>query len=264
MEIKIEGIKELIADLEDKAKRQVPYALSRAINKTAQQAVEEIKREMSSYIDRPTPYTIKGLRFKRTTKNDLTSFFGFKDEGSDWAFFTNTFPAAKYMWHQVWGGVRKLKRFEKSLVAAGVLPSDMYIAPGAGCPLDSYGNIPSALIIKILSYFKAYREQGYKSNITDKRKAKLKVGRQTKTRATLGYEYIYSHGKDVTQPLSPGLYYKRTGVGGNRNLLCIFKFVKQPLYKKRFPFYEIGQKAFDKNFNRNFDEALRDALKTAK
>ena len=258
IDIKFEGLKELQSMMTDLEKRQFPYATAKALTKTAQKVKEEQIKVMQRTIDRPTPYTLNSLYVKSATKNNLTSMVYFKE-----GFFGAGVPAANFIQPHVDGGKRNLKRFESALRRIGVLPIGMFIAPGEACQLDAYGNIPGSFIIQIMSYFRAFGEQGYRANITDKRKKSLKRG----SKRSLGFEYFVSKGKGEwygrQQHLPPGIY-KRVDFAAGSAIKPIMMFVKEPVYRKRFPFFETAQKVIDNNLKPNFDEAMEEAIRTAK
>lgn len=258
--IEFKGLDAVIANIEGLARTQIPFAAAKALTKTAQDVKEAEIKQMQSSLDRPTPYTLGSLYVKSATKSKLESMVFFKDKSS--AGKGN--PAANWMQPEVEGGQRNVKRFEAALQRIGVLPKGMYIAPGAACQLDTYGNIPSGLIVQILSYFRAFGEQGYRANITDKRKAALAKG--SKRTGKAGYEYFVSYGKGTRsgrQHLPAGIY-KRVSLTGQGNIKPIMMFVKQPSYQKRFPFFETAQKVINQKLIPNFDEAMKEALLTMK
>lgn len=259
VDIKFEGLKELQAKMNDLEKQQMPFAIAKSLTKTAQQVQAEEVKVMRATLDRPTDYTLKSLYVKPATKRDLSAMVYFKDKSS--AGKGN--PAANWMLPQIAGGKRNLKRFESALRRIGVLPMGMYIAPGEVCQLDAYGNIPGSFIVQILSYFRAFGEQGYSANITDKRKASLAKGSKRRQ----GFQYFVSKGKGEwfgrQQHLPPGIY-KRVGFAAGSAIKPIMMFVKEPSYSKRFPFFETAQKVIDRNLKNNFNEAMADAIKTAK
>jgi hypothetical protein len=258
--VEFKGLKEVIANIEGLARTQIPYAAAKALTKTAQDVKDAEVKQMSSSLDRPTPYTLGSLYVKSATKANLEAMVYFKDKSS--AGKGN--PAANWMQPEVEGGRRNVKRFESALQRIGVLPKGMYVVPGAACQLDVYGNIPAGLIVQILSYFQALGEQGYRANITDKRKAALAKGSKRTMKA--GYEYFVSYGKGTRsgrQHLPAGIY-KRVSLIGQGNIKPIMMFVKAPSYKKRFPFYEIAQKTINQMLLPRFDEAMKEALLTMK
>ena len=252
-------ISELQSNIRDIEKRHIPFAMAKALTKTAQQVQSEEVKVMRSTLDRPTTYTMKSLYVKPATKKNLTSMVYFKDKSS--AGKGN--PAANWMLPQITGGKRNLKRFESALRRIGVLPLGMYIAPGEACPLDAYGNIPGSFIVQILSYLRAFGEQGYRANITDKRKASLKRG----SKRAQGYAYFVSKGKGEwygrQQHLPPGIY-KRIGFAAGSAIKPVMMFVKEPSYSKRFPFFETAKRVIDRNLKTNFNEAMSEAIRTAK
>lgn len=256
--VEIKGLQELQRTMEDIAVNQLPYAVKTAINKTANEIKAAEINEVQATIDRPTPYTLGSMKIDYATKSNLGALIYFKDKNSS----GKGNPAANFMFPQAEGGQRNLKRFESALNRIGILPNGMYIAPGGGCPLDAYGNIPSSLIVQILSYFRAFGER-YGSNITDKRKQRLAKGSK---KTGFGFEYIVSYGPGTwsgRQHLPAGIY-KRVSFSQGSAIKPIMMFVKQPSYQKRFPFYETAQKITDQNLNNNFDEAMIAAIKTAK
>lgn len=257
--IEMKGLKELQSKLSDLEKKQFPYAVAKTLTKTAQDVQAAEIKEMQARLDRPTPYAQRSLYIKPATRRDLSAQVFFKDKNSLGKGGT---PAANFMKPQVEGGKRSLKRFESALKRMAVLPSGFYIAPGDACPLDAYGNIPRSLIVQILSYFKAFGEQGYRANITDKRKASMAKG----SKKNMGFEYFVSYGKGTRsgrQNLPAGIW-KRVSFAQGTAVKPIMMFVKEPSYSKRFPFYEIAQKVINTNLDKNFKEAMSEAIRTAK
>lgn len=95
---------------------------------------------------------------------------------------------------QEFGGKRRDKRSESALRRAGILPQGMQTAipripfPGSD---DGRGNLRGAFLQQLLSYLQAYSEQGYKANMSDKRKAGIHKG----TAKTQGRRYVVAYGK---------------------------------------------------------------------
>lgn len=257
--IKTDGLEKTVKEMNALVKRQIPFAISRALNKTAKQTEVEERTSMLAVFDRPTQYVINSLRIFYATKSRLEATIRYKDK--DDAGKGN--PASNFLHPQVFGGQRKVKKFESALQRIGVLPKGLYITPGKYCPLDSYGNIPASFIVQILSYFQAFGEQGYRANITPERKEKLLQG----TKKKRGFEYFVSYGKGTgggRQHLPPGIYKRTSFAKWGSSIQPIMLFVKEPSYKKRFPFYETAQAVVEKNLMPNFTEALDEAIKSAK
>lgn len=249
-----------IGQLDDLQKRQVPFAASLAINKTAQSVKRRLIDEMVNVFDRPTPYTLDGMYIKPSDKRNLTAEIGLKRD---------TFkgiPASRFLSSQIGGGTRSHKRFENALMKVGVLPKGFVALPvEETTPLDQYGNIQRGLIIELLAYFRAFGEQGYHANISNDKKTKMFENRIVKKRGKnfwkmkRGYRYFFIQPNQ--SHLAPGIY-KR--FRGGRKLLCLIKFVPQANYHKRFRFAEVGQHAVDVAWQAHFQAAIDYAIRTVR
>jgi len=110
--------KRLSANLKRIHRRQIPYATSVALNKTAKRLVTAEQKQMRAKLDRPTPQTIKAVRiFQYAKKTALTARVGFLSWAND------------YMQYQVHGGTRPIKKKYNSV-------------PSVHRKLNAYGNIP--------------------------------------------------------------------------------------------------------------------------
>ncbi|MGL4858780.1 MAG: hypothetical protein ACRC5A_03400 [Enterobacteriaceae bacterium] len=98
-------------------KKQVPYAISRALTSTIRQIEAEQKKALEDKIDRPTPFTVKSIRSVGARRDRLTAKL----------FMMRT--AAEYMEPYEIGGVRKLN--SKALLN----PKEIR--------LNKYGNLPA-------------------------------------------------------------------------------------------------------------------------
>jgi len=92
--------------------RQLAYAASRALNATARKVADAMPAEIEQSIDRPTPFTKRGVRVLRwSNKGNLQAVVGFMD------------AQARYMRYQIEGGTRqagargiKLDEFRPDLI----------------------------------------------------------------------------------------------------------------------------------------------------
>jgi hypothetical protein len=116
-------IKKLRASLDDFAKRQVPFATAQALNGIARRAVAAEQKAMQAQLDRPTPFTLKGVSYIPATKNRLVATVFIKD------------IQAKYLTPEILGGMQVLK-------GRGILkPVDQ--------PVNQYGNLPRGLVARL-------------------------------------------------------------------------------------------------------------------
>lgn len=108
-------------------RKQIPFAASVALNETAFGLQKEIKRQMPRKLDRPTPWTISGVRVQKSKKTDLEAVVymagakGLKGESAD---------RNKYMQYQVYGGTRMPKK------------SKIPVPYQKNLKTNKYGNLP--------------------------------------------------------------------------------------------------------------------------
>lgn len=242
-----------VASLDALARTQVPFATSRALNAVAEKVVEAERHEMRDVFDRPTPYTLGSLRVIRSTKQRLEAVVTFKE-----AFGKAQVPASKYLAPNIKGGSRREKRFEAALRRAGVMPAGYRAVPGSGIRLDAYGNVPGSVIVKLLSYFKAFPEAGYRANITDKRKASMARGRAGKR-----YGTAYFVGRPGDGKLPFGIW-ERTTTGFGSAIRPVFLFVGWAQYQAIFDFEYVGRKTVEREFEPAFDRELSAAVASAR
>ena len=231
--------------------RKIERCTAIALTKTAQHAQKAVIAEMPRVFDRPTPYAMRGTRVKPANYKTgrMEASVEFKTDVSKGT------PAEKYLQAEVFGGTRRLKRFEVALQRIGVLPSGMYAVPGAAMRLDAYGGIPARTIVQLLSYLQAFGEQGYRANTSGERRGKLAKG----TRSKYGYELV------VIRPgqrparggkqLAPGIW-KRTYTGFGSSLQPLLMFVRQPMYRQRLNLDRIRDQAVETHFSTEFGKAF--------
>lgn len=237
--------------LSDLQRKQIPFAASVAINRTAELVKSAEELEIRDVFDRPTPLTRSAVFVKRSNKQSLEAVVGLKD------YAAKGTAASKYLATEITGGVRRLKRFERALRAVGVLPEGMFALPGTGIELDAYGNISPGLITQILSYFKAFPEAGYKANITAARRAKLKKG----TKSKRGFEYFVGRPGDGRLPLG---IWRRINTGFGSAVKPVMIFVERAGYEALLDFVYVASQTVEREFPRQFRAALDEALRSAR
>lgn len=231
-------------------KKHVPFAQSLAINKTAQLVKEAEREEMKRVLDRPTPFTLNGLMMRPSNKRNLVASVWLKD----WT--PKGTAAEKYLMPHIKGGGRNVKRFERLFQRIGALPPGYYAVPGAAAEIDGNGNMSRGQIVQIISYFKAFPEQGYKANITDKKKRSLAKGGKNKR----GYAYF------IARPgghLHPGIW-RRDHFANGSSVKPIVMFVRAPRYREIYDFYGVANRVARQHFADEYRKAMNYALATAK
>lgn len=272
--IKVKGLKEMQAEIDDLIKSRIPKMTAIALNETAKKLEKRLVEEMKIRFDRPVDWTLKGIApIKAATPSNLNAHVWFKDERA-MGTKSNTkggAPAVKYLWSEVHGGGRSYKGMEKALQRAGFLPPGHYAMPGDGVRLDSYGNIPRQMLVKILSAAKAAETvSGYTMNQSARSRKRpgafsVFVGRpgvglrkmsknMSLTSALLQQAQAY---KSASSKYPLGIWERTPGHG----LIPLIIFVKKPpRYAVRLPFYDISQRfvdiEFPKIWGRLADETL--------
>lgn len=118
-------IKQVTKYLNNIQKKQIPYATSQALNDTAFHARQEVMDDLEKHLDRPTPWTKRGVRYGRSTKRKLVATVFFLNDRWD------------YIKYQVKGGSRT--------------PERKAIPVPVGQRLNQYGNMTKGTITRLLS-----------------------------------------------------------------------------------------------------------------
>lgn len=171
--LKIENIGAVQKVLDKLSGPEARGAYAKAINDTAYAVRREMQAEMGRVFDKPTSYILKSPWIKLATPDKLNAsiqptYMGGK--GID---------PQKILQAQEFGGRRADKRSESALRRVGILPPGYQTVipkvpfPGSD---DGRGNLRGPFLVQLISYFQAFGEQGYKANMTDKRKRNLHKG----------------------------------------------------------------------------------------
>lgn len=208
--------------------RQLPFAISLAINYTANDVKKSLVQEMSDVFDRPTRYTLNSLFVEPASKQDPTAVIRFKDSGSDGR------SAEKYLTPEIKGGYRRVKGFEELLRAKGILKRGLQVLPSANLTLDATGNIKKSVLNELMAF----------ANAVQYKKSKKR------------FFVIPQQWGD----LEPGIYQRV----GKHNAKPVVLFFRQSRYKPIFNFHQVGIEVAQKVFERNFEAAAQKAIRTAK
>ena len=214
------------------AGRQVAYAASRALNATAKKIVEAMPGEMDQDLDRPTPFTRRGVRvLKYANKSTLTAVVGFAP------------IQAKYMGLQVTGGERR--------------PGPRGIKLPGNITLNSYGNIPKGVIDSLK------RAAGGQLNLGSTVERRLGVaGDRRKGAAPVQLFYGIPRGKGWEKaPL--GIWRRIPGKPGKLVPIVVFPNATAR-YRKRFDLHGKSVRIVEREWDRQFAAALADAMRTAR
>lgn len=221
-------------------REQLPKVLARAATITAYQIKEKIVEHVQADFDRPTPTTLKSLYVKAARAPSVTARVWFKDA------FTSGIPADKYLQPQVKSGGRGHKRFEKALIAKGIITNGQYAIPSKDI-LNAFGNVPGGLSIKVLSGLGAAETaSGVTANASGSRRSKRKGNAR---------RYFVAKIKNTN-----AIWEKKTTAFGD-GIRPVFIIVdRQPTYARRLDFFGIARREMDLRAGDNFTQALDDVF----
>lgn len=250
LKIPIPDIQPLVAELDDMGKRQIPFALSTAVNEVLYETRQGMVKATAALFDRPTPLTQNSILYRRTRKTDTVISFTIFIQDEFQSGNSQGNPPNRFLFPEVEGGPRNQTRFERALGYAGLLPSGMAAVPSYYAPKDAYGNFKGSYI-QILSQLQA---------APDKLQNETSDSRTRANRSSKGRTTRYFVGKPGGGRLPLGIYQRLS-----EGVRPIFIFVKRvPSYRPRFPFYQMVQASFDARFLPAFKRNLQRALDTAK
>lgn len=276
LQIRVEGLDDVQKTLKDLSERRLRAAAATALTRTAVQVRDKVQQHARQVLDKPTPYTIRQLRYVAATAAKPVAAVGFNVApiqdvfGNVVAFRdlgSGETPAGKYLQFQTEGGRRNLKRFERALQTVGVLPAGWFAVPGERAKMDAYGNQSIGELRQILSWFDAAElVAGSRQNMREAGREKRRKG----TRRTAGFEYFVAPvggmrtfnrktGKTGTHKMQPGIYRRTMLPTGNR-IEPVVIFVKGTSYRKRFDFYGVAASETNKLLPGEFNRALRETL----
>jgi len=250
--INIKGLDKLSARLSDMARRQIPFAASKAINDVANDVRTAVQAEMQKVFDRPTPYVIRSVQVRLSNKRELVAKVAMVIPGH--AVGDNAPSSVR---PQVGGGSRKIKGSEAHLIAAGILPPGKYLMPATGAKRDMFGNVPPSEYVRILSDLQAFQEGSFR------RSAKMNKTVQS----SLARQRLYY--VKVANGIKIGIFKRVCSLGNSRKWstvrdVPVFWFASKPSYTKRLYFHEVARAAAVAQIQRRFNAAWQYALASAR
>lgn len=224
-DVRVTGLTELRAKFRQFSDRRFAAAVATGLTRVGQQAKQGLKDEMGRSLDRPTPYALNSLYLTPATAERQVARVWFKD---DTATSNAGTPATRFMVPQVYGGPRRLKRYEHALQIAGALPSGWFTVAGQGAKLDGFGNVSKGQIVQILSQLRITLVAGSNRNLsTDGRKQANALKRAG------GRFFVVPPGARI----QPGIY-QREFIG--RTITPVLIFVRSVAYQPRFDFPRVS------------------------
>lgn len=245
------NVDEITKRVDDVQHKQIPFAMSQALNDTAFKVMEAERLEMRDVFDKPTPWLLRGLRVAKSTKHSLVATVGFDRDGNKTGV-----TGDKVLRAEVLGGARRLKGFEVALRRKGYLEPGEFAVPGKAAGdlnmIDSYGNMKGSAIVQILSKLQAFMEIGHTANVAGKRQR------------AAGRSRVFWVGKPGRNtPRGIWLIDEKYG-GGRGRLRPIIVFVNSTNYEAVFDFGYVASKTVEHEIGPAFQRRLANALRTAR
>jgi len=213
--------------------KQIPYAASKALNKTLWDLRRLERREMERAFKSPTPYTLRAIRYKTSTKRNLQGELYINAQSK-----TGN-AQVTFLKRQVVGGGRRGKRIEGSMSKAKGAPNinRLFAVPTNAVKKNAFGNVSRATQISI---------------------AKGAAGKGTE-RANNRYFVKKSKGKPI------GIFERygrkvRMEDGKRKRIRPVMIFTRRPTYRKRFRFYSVAVRHANKRFEQHFDKMFNAVL----
>jgi len=238
VEIRVEGLDALKAQLQGFSDRRFRAAVATALTRTAGAVRQQWRQDLQADIDRPTPLTRNAAISMPANAGKLQAEVFLREQLAGGGV-----APAEYIGTQERGGDRRLKRFEQALVASGAMPAGMRAVPGRGARLDSFGNVSRAQIVQVLNQLGAKLSVGYQQVIS------RSAAKRAASAARAGRQYVA-----IPQDRNglPAGIYARTG----RGLDAVFFYARNVRYPRRTRLLEAGQRVAGARLNAELQRAI--------
>lgn len=205
----LDSVRDTLAKLSSSQARE---AYAKALTDTGFEVRRRMQGHLDQQFDRVTPWVRKSPKVFAATADKLSVAVAptlTTDHGTFMRGGKVGVDPQHVLQAQEFGGKRRDKRSEVMLRRAGILPAGYQTAipsvpyPGSD---DGRGNLRGPFLVQLLSYLQTFGEQGYKANMTPRRKRTLHKG----TKRQAGRRYIVAHGRlrgdGPTRHLAPGIW----------------------------------------------------------
>ena len=262
LELKIENLEKVSADLAKLSGPQARVAYANAINDTGFMVRRAMQAELGKF-DRVTPFIQKSPKLVAATPAKLTARIlptldsrNLPTTGGKVGVDPQDVLQA-----QEFGGRRRDKKSEVVLRRSGWLPAGYQTAlpkepfPGSD---DGNGNLKGSFIRSVLSYLQTFEELGHHQNMKKGARERLERGGTKRQLAEhgprMGRKYFiaggraavtwdnkkYRAGAGSTKHLQPGIW-ASLGSGSSRQLRPVLIFVRTPSYRPRISMDRIAR-----------------------
>ncbi len=256
--------------------RRFNAGFAAGLTRTAQAVKVDQQREMRDVFRSPTAFALGQVFVNRATAANLSAEVGV----SDYPFTVG------FLKPHIFGGTRRLKRFESLLIRAGAMPAGMRAVPGRFAKLDAFGNLPGGYVRQILSQLRIEPTQGSTSALPVATAADRRlVGNARRGSGFVGpidgsaakgarsrvnrvqSAYRRAGGQFIALPngrgkLRPGVYLVRGTAFGRSDPKPVLIYVNRTNYEaERFDFFFVANRSIEKNLSPEINAGLRDQLR---
>lgn len=241
--MQLKGLQSVQATYDRLSGGEKRVALAGGINDAAYAYRRALQQEIGSVFDRPTPYVRNSPYVKQATPDRLEATIVPTYSGGKGV------DPQKILAAQEMGGRRADKRSEAALRRVGILPNGYQTAipatplPGSD---DGRGNLKGSFITQLISYFQAFGEQGYRANMTAKRKAGLRRGTAKQQGRRYFVAYGRTRGDERTKHLAMGIWAVVGDTGAD--VRPVLMFVHAATYKPRLSTESAARRADLENY----------------
>lgn len=224
------SLKRFQGQVNDFARKQVPFAAAQAINALAQQVIEAERLNEEHVLDRPKPFTKNAIRLAKANKGNLRARVWMMD------------ATARYLEPYEFGG-------------DNVLNSQALLKPvDARANLDQYGNLPRTFIRNLRS-----RKDIFIGTVKTARGPVNGVWQRTAGQGAthVGVARVGKDGK-----VRIGKTAKNVNTSGHLKLLI--KFQDAHPARQRLHWFNVAERVIRAGFDREFGKALGKALTSAR
>ena len=198
---------------------------------------------MKQRLDRPTPFTLGGLSVQPATPRHPVARIWHKDGA------TKGTASGRYLLPEAEGGQRPQKRMERALSHYGMLRKGGAAIPAPGAPLDAYGNVKRADVVRVLSALRAFQEQGYSANRSNSKRSQRNAAKN---------DFF------ITEIEGQRAIWKRERFTLGEGLKPIFWLVdSMPRYRVRYPFWKIAENTVAAHYDSILSAQMQRAVNRA-
>jgi hypothetical protein len=254
---------QIIGQINELQRIQIPLAGSIALNKAAYAASQELKSQANTIFNNPVPFTVNSFLYKKSTSDQLEAKIFIRDQAPK-----GNAPA-NYLRPQIYGGAHYPTRFQGALLntvvenATGrnvqVGQRGRIMIPNLRSPktrTNRYGNMTPGQYTQILSALRGNISSADIYGVRQRGEAPVN-DQSLSNYIYLDEESIYEpyFRRRFTQSPKPGIYFVDRRTPGNRYYRVMTES-RIPNYTGKFPFIDIATNAATQEFNRVFSQLV--------